>query len=210
MRITAEMKVRDALKVSERMLEAFVWLGPEFERLRNPALRRVMAGRVNVTQAARIGRVPLTEALYVLNLAAGQDPDELITELEAMRAGDFAYQPTNPPRKPRQLVGLSDDDPRVRFVDLMPHARNECDPLPAIMHSLKELRAADDVLLVRHPFDPVPLRDLLARRGFASWAEERAPDEWFIYFYRPAALAAAVAHRPLTVAMFVRAVAAGG
>ena len=51
--------------------------------------------------------------------------------------------------------------------------------------------AGPDVLLVRHNYDPVPLRDLFAARSFASWAEERSPHDWYIYFYRPSAGAAA-------------------
>jgi hypothetical protein len=72
MKVTGGMKVKDALKINKQMLEAFVWLAPEFERLRNPVLRRVIANRVTVEQAARVAKLPLTEALYVLNLAASQ------------------------------------------------------------------------------------------------------------------------------------------
>ena len=73
MKVTAEMKIKDVLKINERMIEAFVWLAPEFERLRNPTLRRLMSWRVTVSQASRVAHIPLTEALYVLNLAAGED-----------------------------------------------------------------------------------------------------------------------------------------
>ncbi|HLE64121.1 MAG TPA: DUF2249 domain-containing protein, partial [Pyrinomonadaceae bacterium] len=67
------------------------------------------------------------------------------------------------------------------------------DPRPAIMHGLTELRDYEDVLLVRHAFDPVTLRDLFESRGFATWAEERRPGDWYVYFYRPTALAGAAA-----------------
>jgi hypothetical protein len=210
MKVTGEMKIKDVLMINERMIEAFVWLAPEFERLRNPALRRLMSGRITVSQAARVGHVPLSEALYVLNLAAGEDVQRLHHELKELPAEAFRHTPDNPPRKPRELLGLDDTDPRVRFVDVMPQAASNHDPRPAIMHGLTELQSWDEVLLVRHPFDPIPLRDMFARRGFASWAEERRPFEWYIYFYRPGAGEAAFAHPPLTVAAFVRAVAAGG
>ena len=209
MKVTGEMKIKDVLMINERMIEAFVWLAPEFERLRNSTLRRLMSGRVTVSQAARVGQIPLSEALYVLNLAAGAEVQQLHHELEKLPADAFRHTPDNPPQKPHELVGLDDTDPRVRFVDVMPQAACNQDPRPAIMHGLTELRSRDEVLLVRHPFDPIPLRDLFARRGFASWAEERRAFEWFIYFYQPAAGEAAIAHPPLTVAAFVRAVAAG-
>lgn len=209
MKVTGEMKIKDVLMLNERMIEAFVWLAPEFERLRNPTLRHLMSGRVTVSQAARVGQIPLSEALYVLNLAAGEDVQQLHHELDEMPAEAFRHTPDNPPRKPHELSGLDDTNPRVHFVDVMPRAACNQDPRPPIMHGLTELRSPDEVLLVRHPFDPIPLRDLFARRGFASWAEERRPFEWYIYFYRPGAGHAAIAHPPLTVAAFVRAVAAG-
>jgi len=209
MKVTGEMKIKEVLMINERMIEAFVWLAPEFERLRNPTLRRLMSGRVTVSQAARVGHVPLSEALYVLNLTAGGDVQQLHRELDELPTDAFRHTPDNPPRKPRELLGLDDTDSRIRFVDVMHQAECNQDPRPAIMHGLTELRNSNEVLLVRHPFDPIPLRDLFARRGFASWAEERRPFEWYIYFYRPAAEVAAVAHPPLTVAAFVRAVAAG-
>jgi hypothetical protein len=209
MKVTAEMKVRDALKINKQMLDAFVWLAPEFERLRNPALRRVMANRVTIEQVARVAKLPLTEALYVLNLAAGMEIAELHSELNALPVTAFRHTPDNPPRKPVELVRLKDDDARVRFADVMPHAQRQADPLPTIMRHLLSLSDESEVLLVRHSFDPIPLRDLLARRGYGSWAEERRPSDWYIYFYRPSAGAAAVAHLPLPIAQYVRAAAAG-
>jgi Domain of unknown function (DUF1858)/Uncharacterized conserved protein (DUF2249) len=209
MKVTAEMKVKDALKINKQMLEAFVWLAPEFERLRNPVLRRVMANRVTIEQAARVAKLPLTEALYVLNLAAGMETAELHSELNAMPVTAFHPTPDNPLSKPVEIVELKDDDARVRFADMMPDAQRQADPLPTIMRHLLSLRDASEVLLVRHPFDPIPLRDLLARRGYGSWAEERYPSDWYIYFYRPRDRAAARAHPPLPVALYARAIAAG-
>lgn len=195
--VTPDMTVKEALKINEHMLEAFVWLAPEFERLRNPALRKLMAGRVNVEQAARIAGIPLTEALYVLNLAAGEEEGVLMRELTNLNPESFECREENLPRKPRELLNLTDTDPLVHFVDVMPEAERAEDPQPAILRELNALCSAEEVLLVRHPFDPIPLRDLLTRRGYASWAEERLPHEWYIYFFRPHA--GAVAARPRAI-----------
>jgi len=96
----------------------------------------------------------------------------------------------------------------VHFVDVTPQAERDEDPQPMILHERMELHDADEVLLVRHPFDPIPLRDLLGESGFASWAEERNPFDWYIYFYRPVARAGAAA-RPSAMTASVRAMATG-
>ena len=43
---------------------------------------------------------------------------------------------------------------------------------------------ADQVLVLRAPFEPVPLYGVLDRRGFAHWTESRAPDDWSVWFWR--------------------------
>ncbi|HKC63584.1 MAG TPA: DUF1858 domain-containing protein, partial [Pyrinomonadaceae bacterium] len=65
MKVTADMKIKDVLKINERMIEAFSWLAPQFERLRRPKLRSLMAGRISVKQAARIADIPLAEVLLI-------------------------------------------------------------------------------------------------------------------------------------------------
>lgn len=115
MRVTENMKITDVLAIGEHMLDAFMWLAPEFERLQYPKLRRAMGGRVTVSQAARIARVPLTEALYVLNLAAGSDAVDLTETLRLYGRRAFEYKDTNPPVKPREIANLEDSDARGYF-----------------------------------------------------------------------------------------------
>lgn len=206
MKITGKMKIKEVLAFDEeKMITTLTWLAPEFERLTHPKLRRAMSGRVSVEQAARIARIPLTEMLYALNLAIGEDEAHLAEELCSSRARDFDYRAENPPIKPPELAKISDRDEQVHFVDLMPFAEAKRDPMPAIAKGLVSLKNPADILLLRHPFDPIPLRDMFARRGFASWTEERRLGEWFIYFYRPAASTAAIAHPPIKNTIFVKA-----
>lgn len=198
MKVTPEMKVKEVLEINEKMLDAFMWLAPEFERLQHAKLRRAMSGRVSVKQAARIARVPLSEALYLLNLTAGEEEEKLSAELNLLSREDFEYETENSIFKPAEIAGVFDMDSRVHFVDVMVEADLKKDPLPKIVREAVKLKKPDEILLIKHLFDPIPLRDLFARRfKLASWAEERKPGNWYIYFYRPAAVAYAVAHLPV-------------
>jgi len=209
MKITGDSKIREVLAINEeKMITTLMWLAPEFERLQYPKLRRAMAGRVSVSQAARIARIPLTEILYVLNLAAGENEAVLSEELSLFKPDDLQYEDTNSPVKPAQIAATKDDDPNVVFVDLMKQADEKRDPMPAIARGLVSLKRTSDILLFRHPFDPIPLRDMFARRGFASWAEERKLGEWFIYFYTPALRTKAAAYPPVRSDVYARAFAA--
>ncbi len=197
MKVTAEMKVKEALAINEKMLEAFTWLAPEFGRLRNDKLRRAMGGRITISQAAKIARVPLTEALYLLNLSAGVDEETLCKELRKSASEDFTYEEINSPVKPAELRSVFDNDLNVHFIDVTDEAALQRDPMAKITKGLVSLKNRRDILLVRHPFDPIPLRELFARKqNLESWAEERKPNDWYIYFFRPNTLAAAAVAHP--------------
>ncbi|CCW36118.1 protein of unknown function (DUF1858) [Chthonomonas calidirosea] len=186
MRVPPDMKIKKVLELYEGMLDVVVELSPEFKRLRNPVLRKAMTNRITVEQAARIAGVPLARMLYTLNVAAGEDPQWIIEELKTLPYAAHEVQPVNPSHKPQELAELADSDPRIQFLDLMPFDERQEDPLPTILKQLVALKDKQQILLIRHPFDPIPLRDLALKFGFSSWAEERAPHEWFTYFYRPA------------------------
>jgi len=82
MRVTSSMDVEAVLAIDEgRMLKTLAWLAPELGRLQSPSPQRKVIGQVTIEQAARIARIPLSEMLYVLNLAAGETEEELAKEL---------------------------------------------------------------------------------------------------------------------------------
>ncbi len=209
MQVTENMKIKEVLAIGDHMLDAMMWLAPEFGRLQYPKLRRAMSGRVTVAQAARIARIPLAEALYVLNLAAGDDSVELSDELQELARPAFECPEQDLPHRPAEIVNLPDTDPRIMFVDVMNEAERHVDPMPRIARGLVSLKKKNQVLLIHHPFDPIPLRDMFARRGFGSWAEERRPGSWYIYFFRPTVSVGAFAAPTVRHPAYVRAIAAG-
>lgn len=104
---------------------------------------------------------------------------------------------TTNPARPRELLGMSDDDPLVHFIDATPREGPSPEPLTTVLREIEKLQRGDEVLLVRQFDEPVPLRELLSSLGYASWAEERATNDWYVFFYRPHMIAGAVAYRPL-------------
>jgi hypothetical protein len=211
MKVRRDMKIKEVLAMNEeKVLNTLAMISPNFERLRHPKLRRAMSGRVSVEQAAKVARIPLSEMLYVLNLALGEDEAELSAELFSSDWQDFQYTDTDPPVKPAEIANVKDTDEKVIFVDLMPFHDARRDPMPAIAKGLTNLKKVEDILLIKHPFDPIPLRDMYLRRyKLASWAEERTRGVWYVYFYHPSAKAGAAVYPPVCNKVFLRAVAAG-
>ncbi len=75
-------------------------------------------------------------------------------------------------------------------LDVREDLRAGREPLARIQAAVAGL-GPDGVLVLRVPFEPVPLYRVLGRRGFAHFAERRAADDWAVWFYRDAAAAAA-------------------
>jgi uncharacterized protein (DUF2249 family) len=64
-------------------------------------------------------------------------------------------------------------------------------------------------LVLRAPFEPIPLYEVLGRRGFACWTECRGPADWMVWVYRatgpaPDPAGSAGATTPGTIRLDVR------
>lgn len=82
---------------------------------------------------------------------------------------------------PGALAALPED--RRVEVDVRDDIRRGVEPFGRIMAAVRGLDESR-VLVLRAPFEPAPLYDVLARRGFAHWTVRHAPDDWSIWFYR--------------------------
>lgn len=71
------------------------------------------------------------------------------------------------------------------LVDVRDEIRGGGEPFARIMKAVRDLEA-DQVVVLRAPFEPIPLYGVLGQRGFAHWTESRAADDWWVTFYREA------------------------
>jgi len=68
-------------------------------------------------------------------------------------------------------------------VDVREDIRRGQEPFARIMAAVKAL-APEQALVLRAPFEPVPLVAALGKRGFTHWVEQSAPNDWAVWFYR--------------------------
>ena len=176
--ITADTNLASLLDAHPELVELLAGYHDHFARLRNRLLRRVMAPRVTVGQAAAIAGLPVTEMVAVLRRAVGEPANA--AETSPTSAAD-----SEPARRPSELDGR-----RVVEVDVRDDIRRGEEPFARIMAAVKTV-GAGDALVVRVPFEPVPLYDVLGRRGLAHWSERLAEADWRAWFYRGPATAAA-------------------
>ncbi len=146
-----------------------------FAQLRDPRTRKVMAPRVTVAQAAHMAGVAPDALLDVICRALGEPAPEHEEEGAPPTVG---REP-----KPAALAGVP-AEALVRL-DVSDDIKNGVEPFGRIMAAVKSL-GEDEVLVLRVPFEPFPLYQVLGQRGFAHWTECRAADDWSVWFYRRA------------------------
>jgi len=177
--ITGDMTVARLLDEHPELLDVLVRFHPHFQQLRNRLLRRLMAPRVSLVQAARLAGAPPEEMLAVLRAAVGEGAgvDSALTSAPA--------PPDPAPARPAVLDGVPES--RRVLVDVRDDIRRGGEPFARIMAAVKAL-AVDEVLVLRAPFEPIPLYDVLGKRGFEHWTECRGAEDWWVTFYRGAAI----------------------
>ena len=66
MLITAKTKISQLIKYNKKSIDIIASINPHFRKLKNPVLRKLLAPRVNITDAARIGGITVDEFLQKL------------------------------------------------------------------------------------------------------------------------------------------------
>lgn len=91
--------------------------------------------------------------------------------------GGRGGRPFEPVPRPVELDRL-----RAVEVDVRDDLRRGEEPFARIMAAVKAL-GGGTALVVRAPFEPVPLYDVLARHGLGHWTERLAADDWRVWFF---------------------------
>jgi len=181
--ISPHDKVSDVLARDESLIEVFVRAAPHFSKLRNRAMRRVMARLVTVEQAARTANIPTERLVHDLNAALGLGDDRPSVATTAIAPEAKPSDETHPTDAP------------VVELDVREDLRQGREPFSRIMSAVAALRDGD-VLHLRAIFEPAPLFTVLGRRGFAHESMAHAADDWSVWFWQPATPVAPVVAAP--------------
>ena len=205
--VRASDRVSDVLARDEALVEVFVRQSPHFSKLRNRALRRVMARLVTVEDAAKIAGIAPAGLVGELNAALGLEPSSGL----ATSADRTASEPADTYGGPERPAGAP-----VVEVDVREDLRAGREPFSKIMAAVSVL-ATGEVLRLRATFEPAPLYAVLGKRGFLHETYNEGPEDWSVYFWQakpggasagsaavPAASEAGVQTEPGTLRLDVR------
>jgi hypothetical protein len=165
--ITPKTRVLELIKNYPQLEEVLISYVPAFEKLKNPMLRKTVAGVATLQQAASIANIRVEDLINRLRKEVGQD---LIID-----AGEAGYNTNRPDWFSEDLIsgGL---DARVML------AAGE-HPVSQVIADLNTMQAGT-IYMLKAPFLPAPLIDKASSLGAAHWVRKSEDGNYMIYFYK--------------------------
>lgn len=177
--ISEDTRVSELLDAHPGLVDVLARFHPHFEQLRSARLRRMVGPRVTVGQAAAMAGVPTEALLALLRRTVGEPAPTPACSPEAGAEPGRAPAHLGPPRP--AALGLV----RPTHLDVRDDLARGVEPFARIVAAVKALQEGE-ALVLRVPFEPFPLYDVLGKRGLAHWTERHDAQDWSVWFYRDA------------------------
>jgi uncharacterized protein (DUF2249 family) len=163
--IDENTKISKIISEKWEAIDAIAGISSHFKKLQNPILRKVLASRVSVKDAAKIGGIPINDFLRKL-ADIGFEVELSATELEDSKSTPKGSE-----------LGVMDQI----TLDVRPIIVTGVDPFQKIMLATKSLKV-NQTLRIINVFEPLPLISVLENKGFEAWTKQVATDEFHTFF----------------------------
>ena len=164
-RFDADSHVADVVAADPGVVDRLAALHPTFRRLREQEGRETAGRMATLRDAAQIAAVPVAVLLAVVN-------GEIPAPCAAASWDDEEEQP------PAWMDRF--DEAAARRIDVRPILADGHDPFFEIMAVVDTVPVAGGVT-IDAPFNPAPLRRVLGRKGFVSYARRIAEHHWRLF-----------------------------
>ncbi len=164
--INQNTKISTIIAENPKAIDAIAIINKHFKKLQNPILRKVLAPRVTVKDAAGIGGVRITEFLQKLA--------DIGMSVEFPDASNFEKLETT-----KRPFDLPLD--KIITLDVRPTIESGADPFSDIMANIKTLKQ-DQILKIVNVFEPIPIMNVLEKQGYKSFTDKMSSNEFHTYF----------------------------
>jgi len=167
--IIPKTKIYDLLEAYPQLEKMLIEYAPQFEKLKNPVLRKTITKITNLGQAAIIGGIKVEELVNTLRAEVNQvfiDPDE---------AHQGIYNISQPEWFDETAIADTID------IREMLHVGEQ--PVHEVLSAIKKL-GDHEILKVIAPFIPAPLVDKSLGLGYMHWLNQRTKEEVWVYFIK--------------------------
>lgn len=169
MKISEDTRISELIKANPAAIDAISSINKHFEKLRNPILRRVLAPRVSIADAAKIGGCSVDVFFQKLKEVG------FVVDNKASTQRPTAPTLHNVPAFVKNL-----DSEKITELDVRTDLASGNDPFQKIMTVLKQMPATNTLLII-NTFEPVPLINILKKKGFEHFTEIKFDGVVFTY-----------------------------
>lgn len=163
--IQPNTKISAIIKANTDAIEAIASINPHFNKLRNPILRKILASRVTISEAAKIGKCSIERFAEKLR--------PLGFDLEYEEHCDGQEQ-----------AAIDNNMHYNATLDVRNDLAKGNDPFNIIIKALEKINAGETLLLV-NSFVPYPLIKILERKGYTITVKQLADDIVHTYLQKP-------------------------
>jgi len=167
--ISAKTKISELIKHNKETIEVIGSINKHFKKLKNPLLRKALASRVTLADAAKIGGVPVSVMIDKLKEIGFKTDDEC----------------GRGPVLPDEEYGLNKKEIHmskkiIEELDVRPILEGGIDPFEVIMAKLKSMDKKHTLKII-NTFEPIPLLNILKKKGYQYHTERPGPGEVHTY-----------------------------
>jgi len=166
MKVTRNTKISRILRENSDAIDTIASINQHFMKLKNPILRRVLAPRVTIKDAARIGNVTINVFLEKLEKIGFEVIYEDNTTLEQVPNNDHS---------------IPIDSTKIVLLDVRSTINAGADPFKEIMQALKKMEN-DETLELINIFEPTPIILILEDKGYKVWTNKINDSEYHTFF----------------------------
>ncbi len=169
MKISSKTKISKLIEHNPETIDIISDINKHFKKLKNPFLRKALAPRVNVAEAAKIGGVPVCVLIDKLRSIGFETADD---------CGCEAVSPKDKYRITENEVNMRKE--KIVELDVRPSLAKGIDPYNEIMNQLKKMND-DETLKIINTFEPIPLLNVLKSKGYVY--ETERPEQGIVWTY---------------------------
>ena len=173
MQITPLTRISVLIKHNKDSIDAIASIAKPLEKLKNPILRKIMASRVNIAEAAKLSDTHIKDFARVLK--------PLGFELIDTEEEDEIQNTTTPD----WLKNM--DKTTIENFDVRAILASGDDPLKQIIKRFKEVEIGNTLCII-NSFVPTPLINLLQKDGVKTHTIALNPNEFHSYFFKSTSL----------------------
>lgn len=150
--ISLDTKISALIKADSRAIDVLCELNPHFNKLRNPVLRKLFAGRVSIAEACKI---------------SGTKPEDFMMKMKGI---GFVISTSVSKNTPSLKNTAIYDHLDAVELDVRPVLAGGQDPLKIILDAISNLTHGQSLKLL-NTFEPLPLINHLSKKGFSHYTE---------------------------------------